>query len=562
MIQMTPDDLLQLRASQSPDLIAHSVGSRSMTFRQWHRGANLIADRLATAGISAGQAVELRYELTEFDHFAVAYVGAQRAGAVPVPVPTTLRPAELEHVRASARTGFQISAGDTRDSPSISRLNGAQTYRWPADTAEVILTSGTTGLPQGVRCAHAEVTYGWDERAIDEDDRSHELHGAAFGTNYAQEMLRGPLLWGSRVHTLPVPSGGTVVDAVRDGGVRVLRLTPSLAAALIRALAGEVLESVETVSLSSAYAPPELSARLQEALPNAVIVNQYSLTESGRAKLKSVWGKDPVNVLGLPVEGTEVRIWGNEAEVNGVKVGEIQLRHRDAPPRSLIASTLRPLEGPADDWLSTGDLGFKDEAGYIVLVDRAKDLINVGGRKVSPLAIEAQILKAPHVLDVAVAGIPHPLLGEVIGAVVAFDGPRPGTLATLAEGLLAHEVPVRYEVVDAIPRNRAGKVSRLQVRELLLAAESAIDQSDPSALATGGDHRVLSLISQILELPAPPRPGLSWYATGGDSLAAVELMAIVEDEWDIELDVQLFDGDHKLSDIVDFVNLSQHAAKA
>ena len=133
----------------------------------------------------------------------------------------------------------------------------------------------------------------------------------------------------------------------------------------------------------------------------------------------------------------------------------------------------RPEETAAtfvDGWVHSGDIGRIDDEGFLSIVDRAKDIIIRGGENVASAEVEAALFEHPAVADAAAIAVPHPVLGEEVGAVVCV---RPGTAVTaeelrqhVAQRLAAFKVPAHvYFRTDALPRNPAGKVLKRELRE-------------------------------------------------------------------------------------------------
>ena len=121
-----------------------------------------------------------------------------------------------------------------------------------------------------------------------------------------------------------------------------------------------------------------------------------------------------------------------------------------------------------DGWFKTGDLARIDEEGYVWIVDRAKDMINVGGEKVYPRDVEEVLHRHPAVADAVVVGVPDPNLGEVVKAFIALNSGQTWTadevIAYLRPSLASYKVPRRVEFVDALPRSPSGKVLRRLLR--------------------------------------------------------------------------------------------------
>jgi len=125
----------------------------------------------------------------------------------------------------------------------------------------------------------------------------------------------------------------------------------------------------------------------------------------------------------------------------------------------------------ADGWFHTGDVGRADDEGYVYVVDRVKDMVITGGENVYPAEVESVLYGHPAIAEVAVLGVPDEKWGEAVAAVVAL---RPGAELTLEEvreyaleRLAGFKIPRRLDIVDALPRNPAGKILKYQLRERL-----------------------------------------------------------------------------------------------
>ncbi|OLE22307.1 MAG: hypothetical protein AUG49_19560 [Catenulispora sp. 13_1_20CM_3_70_7] len=545
-----PVELLAARARMHADEAALALGAEVLSYGAWLEQARDTAKRFEDRGVRPGDVVLLRFSLESFLDFAVTYIATLAVGAVAVPLAQGLPDDASTRVAVACQASWLAApASDGSGTVIVDRTGPSAELAQGVDTID-----DATVARQRRRCIGfaydltSPVDFAVHARGVD-------LHAAAFGTNFCQEMLRSPLNWGSLVVTLPDFGAETLRTAVRRYGVDTLRLTPVMARMLARLGPADAawLSGIREISVSSAFCPPEVLGRLQQAAPHAKIVNQYSLTESGRAKIKNVWGTDPADSLGRPVEGSEVRIVGEEGTCAANQVGEIQIRHVEAISRAYLPASgdaaLRA--GGKADWVATGDIGYVDGGGYVYLVDRAKDIINVGGRKVSPLAVERVIGREAGVADVAVVGVPHETLGEVVAAMIVLeDGQDVLPDFHLAGTLQSHEIPKIYVTSNQIPLNPSGKVSRDKVR-------TAINTRDRPQEDTrrGPDDDDLAevfraICSQLLERQIHELGG-NWFAEGGDSLSAVELLATLEDRFGIEMDEGLFFGEHSLHDILD-----------
>jgi len=184
---------------------------------------------------------------------------------------------------------------------------------------------------------------------------------------------------------------------------------------------------------------------------------------------------DKSDSVGLPIRGVELKVVDADgAELPPGETGELLARgdnvtlgYLDAPEET--ARILR------DGWLWTGDLACRDDDGFLYLKGRTKEILKIGGHRVSPIEIERAIARHPDVQDVAVTGLADDLLGEVP---VAWVVTRLGTTTGpddlrrfCLDELPAYQIPVAFMVVDALPRNEAGKLLRAELATRQLGDE-------------------------------------------------------------------------------------------
>ena len=215
---------------------------------------------------------------------------------------------------------------------------------------------------------------------------------------------------------------------------------------------------------------PYVLERLQERMPTALVSNNYGMTEAGSVYCLMPPGeavKRPGSV-GKPVPPAEILLpttTANRCHGRGRK-------RAPADPGAVLA-ILRRSGGQLPDvggrLAATGDLGKIDADGYLYIVGRSKDVVIRGGNNIHPTDVEHAIALHPAVREVAVVGLPHPVLGEDLLAVVAL---RPGAQATAEElrehtleRLAKYKVPRQWEFVDALPRNATGKVVKQQLQQ-------------------------------------------------------------------------------------------------
>jgi acyl-CoA synthetase (AMP-forming)/AMP-acid ligase II len=485
-VPLLPDEL-QEAAERFPDRIAvEVVDGDAMGFAAWDARSNALARTfVGDHGVHPGDRVMLLLPPELADRFAIAYIAAHKAGAVVVPVNPRYAPRELEHIVANSEPVLIVTGGDqeqrARDVHAGRVLGDAE---WPAattgtaapfrvartetDLAEILYTSGTTGLPKGVTSTHASVLA---NEAAPLEQHLMLLHSAPLPTTFGSlGALIMPLRLGMTSVALPRFDRERFASLIEERRPAWLLMVPAQILLLLEsgALAGRDTESVRMVMFGSAPTPPGALAALADAFPRAALVNGYGLTEGGGSTCTMPPGellRRPGSV-GKPVAGAAVRIVddGGDERPQG-EVGEVTIR-LGAGERSYWNDPEASALTWRDGWVHTGDLGYFDDDGYLYLVDRKKDMINRGGYNVYSIEVEGALFEHPDVAEAAVVGVPHDVLGQDVCAVVRMRaGAAPLELdaarAFLADRLADYKLPRRLVVRDApLPRSGMHKVDK------------------------------------------------------------------------------------------------------
>jgi long-chain acyl-CoA synthetase len=495
------------------------------TFAEHFRLAAAFARHLtADLGVRPGDRVAIA--MRNFPEWSMAFWGAAAAGAVVVPLNAWWTGPELEYGLSDSGSAVVVADEErvARILPHLGTLPGvrlvgvrleaeppAGVARWeeavagaegglpdvviaPDDDATIFYTSGTTGRPKGALGTQRNICTNLLSLGFTQARaalRSGWGQGGGGGGQNAM-LLSVPLFHATGCHSILVANtavGGKLVMMHKWDPERALELIERERITTfggVPAMVWQVLDSpdfdrrdtssVRSVSYGGAPAPPELVRRIGEHFPKAAAGNGYGLTETSsmttyNAAADYVAHPDSV---GVPVPVCEVRVVDPAGNPLGVdEVGELWIRGPNVvkgywgKPEATAASF-------TDGWLHTGDIARIDAEGFVYIVDRAKDMVIRGGENVYCVEVEGAIFEHPDVADAAVIGVPHPVLGEEVGAVVQR---RPGTgtgeaelRAFVAERLAGFKVPAHWWFVDApLPRNPAGKVLKRELRESLLA---------------------------------------------------------------------------------------------
>ena len=442
----------------------------------WLTGADLlertarVAGRLAAAGLGPGDRVLLSGPPS--GDLVVAHCAALRAGCVVVPVNAAYTPRELGVIVGDAGPRAALLADDgLRDAaaaidpglvvagPDVALPDGdppALDAAGSGDPALLPYTSGTTGTPKGALLSHGNLLASAEALLLawrwTADDRLvlclplFHMHGLGVG-------LHGTLLAGAQAVLLSRFEPDAVLAACRDA--TMFFGVPTMYARLADAADPTPLGGLRLCVSGSAPLAADLHARIAARTGQAV-VERYGMTETVMLVSNPYDGERRPGTVGLPLPGVEVRLAEGSGEIL-VRGPNVFAGYWRRPDTAGVTFT-------ADGWFRTGDVGEHDEAGYLRIVGRSKELIITGGYNVYPREVEDVLRSHPAVADAAVVGTPSAEWGEVVTAyveVAAGGSVDPEALLAWAAGLLApYKRPRLVHRVDALPRNALGKVVR------------------------------------------------------------------------------------------------------
>lgn len=521
--------LLAARAEDEPDRCALTVaGGGSLTFWQWWDGSSRVAAALGALGVRRGDRVALSFDDADWDAFAVAYVGVLAAGGVAVPLSNRMSAEATARVVAHCDAVGVVGAGWAVAELLTAEPLSVAVPVGPGDPAQILYTSGTTGTPKAVLACHANLTHGWAARPRQRPlaHSRHFVHSFPLGTNAAQTMLFNALGAAPTAVLVPRFAPGEFLAQVGRHAAGTIFLVPAMAAELVgRAPQPDVL----LVGCTGAALPPPVAEALTTTFPNATVVNYYTSTEAAPAQTTMVYDLARPTSVGRPsAGGLEIRdAAGQSLPVGGV--GEVWL----ASPTTARTYLDDPTGSAAvfrDGWTRMGDVGRLDADGYLHLLDRESDMVQVGGFKVATIGVEAVLFAHPAVADAAVLGVPHPVLGTTVAAaVVPKAGVRcdPGELRAFVRARLTEaEVPTRIEVVAELPRNDGGKVRKRDLVDLFTVPGSV-------PLRTADELALGALWATVLSVPEVAADA-NFFALGGDSFRATELAVAVAGAFGVE----------------------------
>ncbi|CAN5226748.1 long-chain fatty acid--CoA ligase [soil metagenome] len=502
---------LEKAARQWGDNIAYIYGDESIDYRGFYDRVLRLAGGLLELGLKPGDRVA--YALANSPRLLETVYACFAAGLVVVPINARLHAREMAYIATNSgarvlihgpeysgafaefRSLFEtvehwvgleeIENGLTFDQLVLSpaRLD-APVDASPEDICWLFYTSGTTGKPKGAT---------WNHRTT-----------STVTMNYLADVYNiqpGDVV----IHTAPMSHGSGIValPVVARGATNAILDTAGFSPKALFAL----VERTKAAHIAF-VAPTQIIAMLESFVPGEYDLSSLKAVCYGGApiyveQLKQAiaafgpifaqiygQGEAPITITGLPASAhaallasgdvrigsagqartdVEVRIAGENDETLGAgEVGEI-LARGDVVMVGYWNNPEATAETLRGGWLHTGDVGMLDDAGYLFLLDRAKDIIISGGNNVYPREVEEVIAKYPGVANCVVLGIPHDYWGEAVHAVVMHE---PGVeldgdaiVAFCAEYLAGYKKPKSVEIVDALPLSGYGKVQRKEMRE-------------------------------------------------------------------------------------------------
>jgi acyl-CoA synthetase (AMP-forming)/AMP-acid ligase II len=480
--------LPDVRAGQAPDAPCVADDTAALSNADFLRAVRAAASALRGHGVGPGDVVAVM--LANRVELVVTLFAAWRLGAAVTPVNPALTASEVGHQLTDSGAAVLVTADGASVDPGVPALgladlgardvpDGGDPHADPSALALLIYTSGTTGKPKGVMLDHANLDamcrMSIDALGVGAHDHSL-LVLPLFHVNGIVVSVLTPLLAGGRTTVAGRFAPDTFFDVVERVRPTYFSAVPTIYA-LLTALPDGVrpdTSSVRVAICGAAPMPAELIGRFEDRF-GIPVVEGYGLSEGTCAStVNPLDGVRKPGTVGLPFPGQQVAILGPDGErVTDGSAGEV-LIHGPNVMRGYLGRPEETARTVVDGWLHTGDVGRLDADGYLVLVDRMKDMIIRGGENIYPKEIENVLYGHPDVLEAAVVGRSHPTLGEVPVAYVAL---RPGAAAT-AEALAAHcherlskyKWPTEVTLLDTLPKNAVGKIDKPTLRTAPTAA--------------------------------------------------------------------------------------------
>jgi acyl-CoA synthetase (AMP-forming)/AMP-acid ligase II len=496
--------LLRRNAFKFPDKEAIVFEDRRITYRQFNARTNQRANALLEMGIKKGDHVATMF--LNCNEVLETFYALFKIGAVPVPLNIRLSSKELIYIIDHSDSTSIILSGDFKnlvesirpeckkirnilctgtDIPEsmipFDELTDKSSIDEPdekvneEDVACLLYTAGTTGRPKGVIITHRNSVWAAVNAVLDTDNRPEYKVLLVFPLYHAAAytLVNTNIFIGCTTVLLKSFDPRLVMETVERERINRMTFPPTVWNFILQIpdLEKYKRDSVRSISSGAEAMPMETKKRLIEVFPNAKIGESYGMTES-TATITTCKPEDverKFSSVGKPFTNVEIRLVDeNGNDVPKGEVGEILFRG-PTMMKGYYKDPEATSEAIRGGWLHTGDLGRLDDEGFLYIVDRKKDMIISGGENIYPREIEEVLYQHPKVLEAAVIGLPDPIWGEKVHAIVV---PKEGELLTEEEiinfckdRIASFKKPKSVSFVERLPRNPAGKVLKTVLRK-------------------------------------------------------------------------------------------------
>ena len=497
-------DRLDHWARTRPDDTAVTSGTQTYTWRQWRQRILRLTGALRDAGVRPGD----RLTVLDLNHLATVELtlAASALGAATVPANFRLSPDQIRYILEDSRPVMLFQGAQLADVAAAAGADSLVPRRvviggdsdeyepflaagqpdegasaGPDDVCLVMYTSGTTGRPKGAQLTHrgviahsaaccAAMSIGADTVSLVPMPLFH-----VGGSGYALLGIYG----GARTILVREPTPAALFGAIASGATHTF-IVPTVIHGILAAGSQAIAAfgGLRSISYGAAPMPLPMLRQALDAWPETDLVQVYGMTEiAGVATLLTgAAHRDPAHPErlasgGLPLPGVEARIVDPVTleDVKPGQKGEIWFRSAQVMRGYLNQPEATAEAKTADGWLRSGDIGRTDDAGFVYVLDRVKDMIITGGENVYGPEVESVLDACPGVSEGVVIGVPDERWGEAVKAIVVR---APGAelsaddVIGFCRARLAHfQCPTSVDFVADLPRSATGKVLKRTLRE-------------------------------------------------------------------------------------------------
>ncbi|MCC7333948.1 MAG: amino acid adenylation domain-containing protein [Pirellulaceae bacterium] len=583
-------ELFRAQASSYPDRIAVVLGDEERSYAQLDRESDQFAARLVQQGVGAGDQVALL--VPRSIQFMIAMLGILKAGAVCVPVPTSLPKGRLSQVLSATKVtivlrfshfNFEYATAQHLLVDELGRADEYEAVPLPRVAgnaiAFVLFTSGSTGRPKPTVIRHHSVVGLFAEPACGRFDREQVfLHHTSCGWDAMLLEVFGPLLYGGTCVLYPHErlDMNDLPDLVGHKSVNSLWLSAPLFHAVVEESIGN-LDGLQQVFTGGDVVRPEIVRTAQSEYPNLLIINGYGPVE---CVVFSTAFRVPKNVpdhwrdlpIGRPFGDRRCYLLdpqlsrvpigiGGDVHVGGQAVSAGYWGRPGETAEAFLPDLNSPL--PGQRMYRTGDRGIVDREGLLHFGGRRDSQVKISGQRLELGEVEQAILRCPEVSTAAVIALRERDEVELHTFCVRKSQSMVDEQCSqrltdfLREQLPPFMVPTKVTWLESMPLTATGKVDRERLQTL---SSSGFQTSENHAFESpsGESERWLAeTVRDLLELDQIPSMGNSFLAAGGTSLSSIRLVARIQQHFRKRISLVQVLGLNTLRQLADLIDYAQ-----
>ena len=473
----TVADFLNNSYNIHPDKIAIIDNNSKLTYSKLNQEVNDFSSFFNK--FPKNSVISLLFDNTH--EFVISYLGTISSGCIAHLIPTGISQKNLMGQISSAKPKLVLSSENhfskiaEIESKIIEKLRFSEVKKissndrkpQPSDYAYLIYTSGTTSSPKGVPITHSNCVFTTTNivRTLQYSQDDIDVLPLPLSHSFGLGCLHTSFYVGSTliIHkTTEIPQ---ILDSIKNHHASTLAAIPSTLSKIVSnsfSDSSNILSNLRLIITNSTFLPPETTKKLKKILKNGKVATYYGLTEASRSTFMIFDGDDNIESVGKPSDGISLKLVSNNDKSS---IGEIWIKGKNVIERYWNEEY---KENFTDGWLKTGDLGRIDDDGYLYILGRVDDLINISGEKVYPQEIERVVKVLTGIDDVIAVPMKHEVFGEVVKLFVKksveSNISKTDILTHCIKNLERFKVPAKIEFVEDFPRTDYGKIKRFMLK--------------------------------------------------------------------------------------------------
>jgi len=474
-------DFLKNSANKYPEKTALIFENNSFTFDELWKSVKILSTSISS--LNTNNVISLMAENSA--SFVISYLGIINSGKIAHLIPpeisetnmlTQISSSDSSAIICSTTVFHKISKYETIKIPifqfnDLKKIKDNQIIDFqPNHVAYLVYTSGTTSVPKGVSVTHSMVDFTTKNiiHILKYSNSDIDVLPLPLHHSFGLGCLHTSLYIGSTLILLKNTNDlQSILDIIKKYRATTLAVIPATLTKFLKFNENELINyfsSIKLIITNSTKIPTNTVRNFKKILFNGYLATYYGLTEASRSTFM-IFNKDSSydESVGQPAPGIKIKIV-NDTQKS--KTGEIWIKGNNVIKK--YWKNIQADENLIHGWLKTGDLGYFDDSGYLYLLGRSDDVINIGGEKVMPDEIEKIVKQIVGVENVAAFGIHHEIFGQVIKLHVIkslnSDLDKSTILNYCIKNLEKYKIPSKIDFVTNIPQTDYGKVKRFMLK--------------------------------------------------------------------------------------------------